>query len=197
MELGDRHGISSTFKASSLKETTELLRGLWVCAPATDSMIGISIAVGAPSLRKDDLVRGSTFSSSAMLGRRWLALARREVGGEVMLPPLFGEMIGDFAGLKVGQWFAQLVSRTKRARLRTCGRCLPSTAFPDWQSSGTNFPAHKTKPPFPLRMQCAVATLPWIVYEQWPVDQGCRRTWSRWAISRDWTWSEMGRSCCS
>lgn len=102
MEVGERQGISSTFRCSSAKETTELLRGLWLPAtvlPATVSMRGISMAVGAPSLLNDGFDRGSMFSSSAMTGRRWLALARREVGGEVRLPPLFGEIMGDFAGL--------------------------------------------------------------------------------------------------
>jgi hypothetical protein len=68
------------------------------------------MADGAPSLRLDRVDRGSKFSSSAMLVRIWLA--RREVGGEVMvmLPPLFGETIGDFAGLETGQqraWIKQ------------------------------------------------------------------------------------------
>lgn len=106
MEVGDRQGISSTFRCSSAKETTELLRGLWFPAtvlPATVSMRGISMAVGAPSLRNDGFDRGLMFSSSAILGRRWFALTRRDVGGEVMLPPLFGEMTGDFAGLNLGQ----------------------------------------------------------------------------------------------
>lgn len=99
MEPGDGQGISSTVRCSSAKETTELLRGFRL--PATVSMMGISMADGAPSLRLERVDRGSTFSSSAMLGRR--GLARREVGGEVMvmLPPLFGETIGDFAGLEI------------------------------------------------------------------------------------------------
>jgi hypothetical protein len=64
---------------------------------------GISMADGAPSLRLERVDWGSTFSSSAMLVRTWLA--RRDVGGEVMvmLPPLFGETMGDFAGLEIGQ----------------------------------------------------------------------------------------------
>lgn len=81
---------------SSANETTELVRCFWL--PATVSIRGIWIDVGAPSLRFD---KGSMFSSSAMLGSRWFD--RREVGGEVMLPPLFGEMIGDFAGLYLNQ----------------------------------------------------------------------------------------------
>ena len=108
MDPGDGQGISSTVRRSSAKDTTELLRGFRL--PATVSMIeGISMADGAPSLRLERVDRGSTFSSSAMLVRTWLA--RREVGGEVMvmLPPLFGETIGDFAGLEVGQQCAWLV----------------------------------------------------------------------------------------
>lgn len=67
-------------------------------------MMGISIADGAPSLRCDKVNRGSTFSSSAILGRRMLELTKREVGGEVrLLLPLLGDMVGDFAGLKLRQ----------------------------------------------------------------------------------------------
>lgn len=72
-----------------------MLRGFWLL-PATVSMRGIEIDEGAPSLRLDN---GSMFSSSAMLGRRWFPLVNRELGGEVTAPPLFGEMMGDFAGL--------------------------------------------------------------------------------------------------
>jgi len=107
MDPGDGQGISSTVRCSSAKDTTELLRGFRL--PATVSIMeGISMADGAPSLRLERVDRGSTFSSSAMLVRTWLA--RREVGGEVMvmLPPLFGETIGDFAGLEIGQQCASL-----------------------------------------------------------------------------------------
>ena len=100
IDPGDGQGISSTVRCSSAKDTTELLRGF----RASVSIIeGISMADGAPSLRLEKVDCGSTFSSSAMLVRTWLA--RREVGGEVMvmLPPLFGETIGDFAGLDFGQ----------------------------------------------------------------------------------------------
>lgn len=68
MEPGDGQGISSTVRCSSANDTTELLRGFRL--PATVSMIGISMADGAPSLRLERVDRGSTFSSSAMLGRR-------------------------------------------------------------------------------------------------------------------------------
>ena len=84
---------------SSAKETTELVRGFKFKLLATVSMSGISIADGAPSLRCPRVNRGSMFSSSAMLGRM-LAFARREAGGEArLLLPLFGDMVGDFAGL--------------------------------------------------------------------------------------------------
>jgi hypothetical protein len=92
-------------RLSSAKETTELLRGFRLFKLfATVSMMGISIADGAPSLRCDRVKRGSTFSSSAILGSRTLALTKREVGGEVrLLLPLFGDIVGDFAGLKLCQ----------------------------------------------------------------------------------------------
>lgn len=101
---GEPQGISSTFKLSSAKETTELLRGFKLFKLlATVSMRGISIVDGAPSLRCDRVNRGSTFSSSAMLGRT-LAPTKRVVGGEAMLLlPLFGDIVGDFAGLKLCQ----------------------------------------------------------------------------------------------
>ena len=62
------------------------------------------MAEGAPSLRFERVILGSTFSSSAIVGKGMLALANREVGGEVMLllPPV-GDKVGDFAGLLVVQ----------------------------------------------------------------------------------------------
>lgn len=66
-------------------------------------MRGISITEGAPSLRCPRVVLGSTFSSSAIVGRGMFALASREVGGEVILLPFVGDMVGDFAGLLLRQ----------------------------------------------------------------------------------------------
>lgn len=63
------------------------------------------MAEGAPSLRFERVILGSTFSSSAIVGKGMFALVNREVGGEVMLllPPV-GDKVGDFAGLLVGQF---------------------------------------------------------------------------------------------
>jgi hypothetical protein len=121
MDLGDEQGISSIFRCSSENETTELFRG-FLMAPATVSIEGISMAQGAPSLRFDSVVLGSTFSSSAMLGRRRVALAKREVGGEVtLLLPLFGDMVGDFAGLEpCWSVLRSMIRCTSSRTSRTC-----------------------------------------------------------------------------
>ena len=61
------------------------------------SAIGSSWTVTTAAPRREE--RACVFSSSAMLGSRWVELDARELGDVMLLLPFAGEMVGDLAGL--------------------------------------------------------------------------------------------------